>query len=321
MIGASLLATPTIGRAAPLAVPGDGRYVPTQPVQASTAAVRSGPVTIVAAGDIACDPHNVMFNRGAGSGAYCRAAAVEKVIRAANPDAVLPLGDEQYDVGRLRAFRRSYDKSWGEELRRTLPVPGNHEYAVSTRAHGYFAYFGSRAGPKRRGWYSVRIGSWRLIALNSNCWAVGGCAGGTAQYRWLRHLLAKRSSRCSLAFMHHPLVSSGLHGDDESRARPLWKLLYRFGVDVALVGHDHIYERFAPVNAFGVKKKAHGIREFVVGTGGKSYYGAPFAGGNSERRVVGYFGVLALQLGRRGYAWRFVDVDGRVHDRGTARCR
>jgi 3',5'-cyclic AMP phosphodiesterase CpdA len=319
LIAGSMLFTPSIGRAAPLTAPTADRSVPADAVQATAAG--SDAVTIVAAGDIACDPHNLLFNAGAGSGQYCRAAAVDKVIRAADPDAVLPLGDEQYNVGRLRAFRRSYDKSWGRELPRTYAVPGNHEYGATSRASGYFTYFGRHAGPNARGWYSVRIGSWRLIALNSNCWAVGGCAGGTAQYRWLRHLLAKRPSRCSLAFMHHPLVSSGAHGDNESRARPLWKLLYHFGVDVALVGHDHIYERFAPVNAFGVRDKGHGIREFVVGTGGAMHYGIKRVHRYSQVHNTRAFGVLRLRLRSGAYDWRFLPAAGATFsDSGTTRC-
>jgi alkaline phosphatase len=156
------------------------------------------------------------------------------------------------------------------------------------------------------------------VSLNSNCGDAGGCDEDSAQGRWLAADLRATEARCTLAFWHHARFSSGFHGDDDTVA-PLWRLLDRAGADVVLVGHDHHYERFAPQDADG-GADPDGIREFVVGTGGKSSYGAPFAGGNSERRVVGYFGVLALQLGRRGYAWRFVDVDGRVHDRGTARC-
>jgi Calcineurin-like phosphoesterase len=317
LLGASLLALPTLGNAAP---PATGPSL--SPLRAEqTSASRSAAVTVTAAGDIACAPRNPLFNGGRGSGRFCRAAAVEKVIAAADPDAVLPLGDEQYNAGRLRAFRRSYDRSWGHELHRTFAVPGNHEYQATSRAYGYFTYFGSHAGPNARGWYSVTLGSWRLIALNSNCWAVGGCSAGTPQYRWLRHLLATRHSACSLAIMHHPLVSSGLHGDDEAHARPLWKLLYRFGVDVALVGHDHIYERFAPVNAFGVKRKAHGIREFVVGTGGAMHYPIRKVHRYSQVHNTRAFGVLRLTLRSGAYDWKFLPAAGATFsDSGTARC-
>jgi calcineurin-like phosphoesterase family protein len=323
----TLLTAPAAVHAAPLAFPTAGPVVrvelpETETASASTTTpLRAKTVTIAAAGDIACDPRSGLFNGGRGSGRWCRASAVEKVIQAADPDAVLPLGDEQYEAGRLKAFRRSYDKSWGDQLPRTYPVPGNHEYEASRRAYGYFTYFGSHSGPNEHGWYSVELGSWRLIAINSNCWAVGGCAGGSAQYRWLRHLLANRPSTCSLAFMHHPLVSSGPHGDDESGARPLWKLLYRYGVDVALVGHDHIYERFAPVNAYGVKDKRHGIREFVVGTGGAMHYGIDRVHRYSQVHNTRTFGALRMTLRSGAYDWKFLPAaGGSFTDSGTARC-
>jgi hypothetical protein len=307
-IGASLLAVPAVSSALPFRLP------------ATVSPHRTKVVTIVAAGDIACDPTNTLFHSGKGSGSYCRAAAVDKVIQAVDPDAVLPLGDEQYDVGRLSAFRSSYDRSWGRQLSRSYPVPGNHEYYSSNRAHGYFSYFGSRAGPDRGGWYSMRLGSWRLIALNSNCMYVG-CRGGGAQFRWLRHLLQHRPSDCTLAYMHHPLVSSGPHGDDEMGARPLWKVLFHFGVDVALVGHDHIYERFAPVNPYGVRNRRYGIREFVVGTGGAMHYPIDRVHRYSQVHNTTAFGVLQLTLRSGAYDWRFRPALGATFtDTGTARC-
>jgi hypothetical protein len=318
-LGALILGMPTSGVAAPLFLP--SLRTSTLPrLDGLTSPQGSSPVTIVAAGDIACDPSNSAFNRGRGSGSYCRASAVDKVIRAIDPYAVLALGDEQYDHGRLRAFRNSYDRSWGHERARTLPVPGNHEYEGTSNAHGYFQYFGRHAGPNPHGWYSVTKGSWRLIALNSNCFDVG-CAPGSTQYVWLRHLLMTHPSACTLAFMHHPLISSGPHGDDEAHARPLWKLLFRHGVDVALVGHDHIYERFAPVDPSGTKNKRYGIREFIVGTGGAMHYGITGVHRYSQVHNTNAFGVLQLTLRSGAYDWRFRPAAGATFsDHGSARC-
>ena len=277
-------------------------------------------VTLVAAGDIACDPGSSLFRAGRGTGEWCRAAAVQKVIHGIDPDVVVPLGDSQYDTGRYRAFRRSYGKSWGQERFRTWAVPGNHEYESSSNARGYYRYFGSHAGPNKLGYYSVMLGSWRLIAINSNCW-IAGCAAGTKQYTWLRSLLANKPSKCSIAVMHHPLLSSGPHGDDESHARPLWKLLYRSGVELALVGHDHIYERFAPVDASGARDAATGIREFVVGTGGAQHYGITGVHKLSQVHNTKTFGVLAVQLSAGSYSWRFRHIRGSTFtDAGTDSC-
>ena len=51
----------------------------------------------------------------------------------------------------------------------------------------------------------------------------------------------------------------------------MWRLLDREGVDVMLVGHNHIYQRWAPQHANGTRA-ASGIRQFTVGTGGRSLY-------------------------------------------------
>jgi calcineurin-like phosphoesterase family protein len=311
---------PNIAVAAPLHFVDDGRMDTRVPPGAAWTDRSARVVTLAAAGDIACDPTNPYFRSGRGVGGWCRAAAVEKVIRRIDPDAVLALGDEQYDIGRYRAFRRSYAKSWGRERYRTYAIPGNHEYEASARARGYFRYFGAHAGTHEGGFYSASLGSWRLLMLNSNC-AFVSCAVGSAQYRWLHHVLATHPARCTLAMVHNPLVSSGPHGDDESHARPLWKLLYRGGVDVALVGHDHIYERFAPVDGAGAKDRSHGIREFIVGTGGAQHYWIAHVHRYSQVRNAATFGVLALRLADGSYTWRFRHIRGAAFsDAGAGTC-
>jgi 3',5'-cyclic AMP phosphodiesterase CpdA len=296
------------------------RIAPAASLDTGSRARRTAPVEVVAAGDIACDPANSLFDHGHGSGQWCRAAAVAKLIRSIDPTAVLALGDEQYDAGKLRAFRMSYDRSWGNQRARTYAVPGNHEYLASRAAKGYFAYFGEHAGRSHTGWYTERLGDWRLIALNSNCW-IAGCTGGTAQYAWLHRVLVRQPTECTVAIMHHPLLSSGPHGDDEARARPLWKLLYRHGVDLALVGHDHDYERFAPVNALGIKDRQHGIREFVVGTGGAEHYPITKVHRFSQVHNTTAYGVLRLMLRSGGYDWRFRPAAGATFtDAGTGQC-
>jgi hypothetical protein len=200
-------------------------------------------------------------------------------------------------------------------------VPGNHEY-LTDQAAGYFAYFGGRAGPKGKGWYSFDLGSWHLIALNSNCWHVGGCQPGSEQERWLRADLAAHPGRCTLAYWHHARFSSGVENGSSDQVAGLWQTLYEGGVDVALAGHEHNYERFAPLNASGQVDRARGVRQFVVGTGGRSHYrfGDPLTG--SEVRDSTTFGVLTLQLADQGYRWRFLPAgDGGFNESGSDTCR
>ncbi len=198
-------------------------------------------------------------------------------------------------------------------------MPGNHEYQ-SARAAPYFAYFGWRAGTPGKGWYAYDVGTWRVYSLNSNCASVGGCGPGSAQETWLRADLAANPRLCVAAVWHHPLFSSGLHGNSAA-TRPLWQALYEAGADVVLNGHDHDYERFAPQRPDGRADPATGIREFVVGTGGKGLRSFGTVRANSQRRKSTVLGVLKLELKSSSYTWRFVPASGSSWtDTGSADC-
>jgi acid phosphatase type 7 len=276
----------------------------------STPARVSGP-TLVAAGDVACAPGQPRTR------AACHQLDTAALIARLDPEVVASLGDLQYEAGSRANFEGSFERTWGRFRERMRPAVGNHEYGIPGAA-GYFAYFGGRAGRAGEGWYSYDLGSWHVVVLNSNCDVVG-CGPGSPQQRWLRADLASHPARCTLAYWHHPRFSSGLHGSDAAVA-PLWRTLARGGADVALAGHDHDYERFAPQDADGRLDRRRGIVQFVVGTGGKSHYPVLLARRNS-RAHASVFGVLALTLGRGAYRWRFVAEPGvGFADRGAARC-
>jgi len=274
------------------------------------AAAASDPV-IAAAGDIAC-------GSGSPSKTGCHQMATSNLLLGGGLAAVLPLGDLQYERGALAAFQTFYDPSWGRVKSITHPAVGNHEYGTKGAA-GYFAYFGAAAGPPGKGYYSYDIGSWHLISLNSNCGSVG-CGPGSPQLTWLQSDLASHPNSCTLAYWHHPLVSSGPHGTTGA-VGSLWNVLYSGGADLILNGHDHDYERFAPQTPQGLADPAYGIREFVVGTGGRSHYTFSAIKPNSEVRNDNTFGVLMLTLHKASYSWRFVpEAGGTFTDSGTADC-
>ena len=192
-----------------------------------------------------------------------------------------------------------------------LPDPG---------AAGYFDYFGTAAGRRSPGYYSFNLGRWHLIALNSECAQVGGCATGSPQERWLRADLAAHPARCVLAYWHKPRFSSGMHGNNATYTA-FWHALHGAGADMVLVGHDHDYERFAPQTPHGRADPARGIRQFVVGTGGKTHYGFRTIRANSQVRNSRTFGVLRLALHPSGYDWRFVPEPGKTFtDSGHGSC-
>jgi hypothetical protein len=265
-------------------------------------AASAGPV-IVAAGDIACPSRPCDSHR-----------ATARLIGRINPRAVLTLGDNQYNVGALRDFRRSYDPTWGRFKGRTFPAIGNHD--LGTRGgEGYYRYFGRRAHRGNRGTYGFNLGRWHLISINSNS------DGSTtdSQLSWVRRNLANNHRRCELAYWHHPRWSSGNeHGPDAGMSR-LWQVLYRAGVDVVLNGHEHNYERFALLNPAGNHSR-RGIRQFTVGTGGRGHYSLDGGVKGSQKRIDDRFGVIRMELKPRSYTWRFVAVGGSVLDRGRHRC-
>jgi hypothetical protein len=233
---------------------------------------------------------------------------------------VFTAGDNAYNSGTASEFSNCYDPSWGRHKARTMPSVGNHEYATSG-ASGYFNYFGSAAGDPSKGYYSYNLGEWHVVALNSMCEKVGGCGKESPMVTWLKDDLRTNADKgCTLAYFHHPLFSSGPHGN-HAKMRPTWRALYRANAEVIISAHDHVYERFAPQTPDGVADSTSGIREFVVGTGGRSHYSFGTIKANSEVRNSDTFGVLKLTLHPRSYDWQFVPVAGQTFtDSGTTLC-
>jgi acid phosphatase type 7 len=273
---------------------------------------------IAAAGDIACDPGSSFFNGGQGSGLNCRQMATSDLLVSAGYAAVLVLGDLQYEDGAHSKFLASYDPSWGRVKSITKPALGNHEYQTAGAA-GYYQYFGADAGDPAKGYYSFDLGGWHVVALNSNCSAVGGCGAGSPQEQWLRADLTTNPVSCTLAYWHHPRFSSGEHGSD-STFTAFWQALYDANADVVLVGHDHNYERFGPQTTSGQLDLARGIRQFVVGSGGKNLRTFPTVRPNSEVRDASSLGILELTLASGTYEWRFRPAVGSFTDSGSASC-
>jgi hypothetical protein len=228
---------------------------------------------------------------------------------------VAPLGDNVYPDGSDREYRQCYDRSWGRHLARTRPAVGNHEYKTKD-AGGYFRYFGARAGPPGKGWYSYQHDGWHVVVLNSD----EPLERGTEQLNWLVADLRAHPTRCTLAYFHHPRWSSGRHGGRE-RVTDAYRAMYDAGVDVVLGGHDHHYERFAPLDPLGRLDRERGIRQFVVGTGGAPSYRLRERVHHSEAIAAHVRGVLRLVFHPDSYEWEFVPVPGRTFtDAGRASC-
>ena len=258
--------------------------------------------TLIAAGDIAaCDEE----------ADSATAALVESL-----EGTVATLGDNVYPAGSDPTYAECYDPVWGTFLDRTRPAIGNHDMQDDAGA-AYLRYFGDRAGRPGEAWYSYELGDWHVVVLDSNCEVVA-CGPGSPQHDWLLADLAASDSRCTLAYWHHPRFSSGPHGDYPPVA-PLWDALEAADADLLLVGHDHLYERFAP-QAPDATPDPSGIRQITVGTGGKALYAAQRVAPNSEAIIDDAFGVLELTLHADAYDWRFLTVDGTTADSGSGDC-
>ncbi len=266
---------------------------------------------LVGAGDISsCDDPE---------GSQATAKLIEQI-----PGTVFAAGDLAYEKGSAYDFKHCYDPSWGQFKERTRPALGNHEYATRGAA-AYFAYWGGRAGPVGKGYYSFELGAWHVVVLNTNCQErePGGCDLGSAQETWLRADLANHREACILAYGHHALFSSGIFSKHalHPELRQFWRDLYAVHADLILAGHEHSYERFAPQNPDGRRDNEHGIREIVAGTGGKDHDPLGFGIANSEVRDWTTFGVLELTLGAGKYTWEFIPVEGKsFHDFGSGTC-
>ncbi len=262
---------------------------------------------LVGAGDIAsCDS----------PGDEATAALIDQI-----PGTVFTAGDNAYVNGRPGEFARCYDPTWGRFKARTMPAPGNHEYQEDRTAAGYYGYFGTAAGDPTKGYYDYRLGAWHVIVLNSNCAPVGGCGAGSPQEQWLRQVLAAGDARCTVAITHDARFSSARTHGSEGDLQPFWQALYEHGADLVVSGHDHVYERFAALRPDGVPDPLFGLRQIVVGTGGRDHRSFGLVVPGSEVRIEETFGVLKLTLHADSYDWQFIPEAGKTAtDAGTGVC-
>jgi acid phosphatase type 7 len=284
----------------PAAPPATASTTPSGSLAASPAAT---PAVVLAVGDIAA----------------CGIETDERVaeIVAAEEGTLLTLGDHAYDNATAEEFEECYDPAWGEFRERTRPTIGNHEYHTD-RGAPYWEYFGDAAGTPGEGWYSFDLGGWHIVALNSVCEVVD-CDADSPQGEWLAQDLAESDASCTLAFWHFPRYSSGPEGGTSAMAE-LWEMLDREGAEVVLSGHAHIYERLVPLDGGGYDDP-DGIRQFIVGTGGRSLYQFGDIEPASAARTNEVYGVLKLTLHPESYDWEFLPVgETDFSDSGSAEC-
>ena len=236
---------------------------------------------------------------------------------------VFTAGDNAYPDGYYQDYANCWAPSWGRYQAVVHPAAGNHEYhdSITSGAADYYRYFfrehGTVVGDSGRYYYSYDLGAWHVVVLNTFI----DMSAGSSQERWLRADLAASTKQCTLAYMHYARFSSGSVHGSYSEVQPLWQALYDYGAEIAIAGHDHEYERFAPQTPDGHLDTVRGIRAFVVGTGGGGLYsfGTPLP--NSQVRNSSTWGVLKLTLADGSYSWEFVPITGQTFtDSGSGTC-
>jgi hypothetical protein len=181
------------------------------------------------------------------------------------------------------------------------------------------------------------MGTWHLISLNIECSTQpGGCSNTgswfAAELAWLKNDLESNHSACTLAYWHQPTFSATNSITQEGvTAQAFWELLYRYGADLVLNGHDHLYARYRPLDPNGTPDPRRGIREFIVGSGGETLDpivltavtaaqatsansatnqedpsgNVNFNAQNLQAYTGDFWGVMALKLRPFGYEWDF----------------
>jgi hypothetical protein len=311
---------------------------------------------IAAVGDLVCafgtrePPHHAP----ADVHGECEPEKVARLVTHGRYDAFLPLGDLQYSYASLWRFEKYWDRYYGSVVDITYPVPGNHE-GYNGRFMGYFGYFGDRAHPPG-GYYSYDLGSWHMIALNSQLclnrvWGLhthlpsdktstgftrwespipgGGCKSGDPMITWLEQDLAAHPNEeyaCTLAYFHHPVYrwTAAMNRLLDPVVLPLWRMLDRAEVDVVLTGHQHNYQRWEPMDVDGSADPS-GITSFIVGTGGDSYQPLPDESEQPENVVAantGTYGVLRMTLADHAFDYEFVSAADQAafEDAGSGTC-
>ena len=215
---------------------------------------------------------------------------VAALIKSWNPDFIITLGDNNYDLGDsttidqnigqyFHAYIYNYKGRYGPHTfsDRFFPSLGNHDY-YTRNGEAYRDYF---TLPGNGRYYEFGRGDMHFFALNSDPAEPDGISATSKQGQWLRAALAASTARWKVVYLHHAPYSSGYHGNTDVMQWPFRE----WGASVVLAGHDHDYERLL----------VDGLPYVVNGLGGRSIYKAtkpPI--GPSQAFYSGDYGALLL---------------------------
>ena len=269
---------------------------------------------------------------GASDIATCSSPATAATARLLDtiPGIVFTAGDNLSDT--TADYQRCFAPHWGRHLSRLYAALGNRDYDRSSGATDAFDYFGDRAGPRGLGYYSYDAGTWHVVVLNTSGFV--DMSADSPQLQWLRMDLARARARnvttlrdrevaspqCTIALFHKRRFYQGGYGHNDA-IKPIWDALYAAGVEVVVNGQDKFYERYRPQDPSGNADPARGIRQFIVGTGGRWLDVLHEPHRNVEVRDNRTWGVVKFTLKAGSYSWQFVPAAGGTFtDSGTGTC-
>ena len=268
-----------------------------------------------------------------------------------NPDStILLLGDVCNDDGSKRCYDELEQTSWGRLIPVVYPVLGNHdneEALLTGRMPEFFARF-PLAGKPGTGEIALTRGAWRLLGYNTELMRRDRVTNtftdpnkALDHLKWLDGELRQyHKTHCMLAFGHRPPYSSfrapASTSQSDPYAMPIFRKLYKDGVDLNLTGHLHGFNWLPPLDPDGKIDRSHGVPIGIVGTGGAIPFVDPrldTALPKSARRLkwaaddevleADTPGVVQIDLYPGSYTWTFIPVNplaGVAYPAGGGRC-
>ena len=230
-----------------------------------------------------------------------KAGRVARLIRRADPDRILYVGDV-YETGTAAEFER-WAEPWAGLLDRMAPTPGNHEWRNADE--GYRPFWRRVTGREPPDSYSFRAGSWQILSINSQLFTPRGTR------RWLRKRV-QSGGNCRIVFWHRPRFNAGRHRPGAGGVvKRYWDTVVG-GARIVITGHDHDYQRM---------KARDGVIQFISGSGGKRLHSVDDGDDRLAFSDDEHYGALRLRLSPERAGWRFVASNGDVLDSGSTRCQ
>lgn len=257
------------------------------------------PPTVFAVGDI--------MHCHAPEGAELTGRLMERLLNETPNSIGITLGDNSNDDGSEQSYECLDRSAWGRLMSRVFPTPGNHDYGTDPDLPVYYRYF-PYSGPARLGYYAYDFGGWRIYALNSDLLLPELRQG---QLNWLdRDLHQNYRDKCILAYFHRPPFSSGSFASP-SWSLPIFRKLYKYGVDLVAAGHEHFFASMPPLTPEGTVHRSHGVPMLIAGTGGAVFFDRPQRlryPNDGEVVLARTLGVVKITLKSGSYDWSFVPV-------------